>query len=176
MEYALNEVKIQAKKLLKALQADNELQDRLQQSWRKLALANLDELKLKHCLKLIANQLGFVNWQQAQGALTGCNTEEEPLNMGTFFYPKGGGAFINEWFSDYQQAKEVLAKHPKNKWLLPYKNQFIIVGQDYIKVFKLDEKLMQLWSDIEHDMVSSYNTATWDKLCCAVIKARQKNF
>jgi|GEM_PF-4226683 len=176
MELALNEIKIQAKKLFKALKVDSALQNTLQPSLQKLALDNVEDLKLKHCLKLVAQQLGFVNWQEAQDILSGDTTPREVSNMGTYFYPAGCGAFINEWFSDYQQAKLVLAKQPSSKWLLPYKHQFVIVGADYINVFKLDQKLMHLWSEIEHDMVSSYGTPMWDQLSCAVIKTRQKAF
>ena len=71
MELALNELKTQAKKLLKALRSNDELQLTMQRSLKKLSLSSLDELKLKHCLTLVSQQLGFDNWHDVQDILTG---------------------------------------------------------------------------------------------------------
>lgn len=176
MELALNEVKTQAKKLLKALKLDSELALTMQRSLKKLSLSSLDELRLKHCLTIVSQQLGFNNWHHARDILSGNEKTTYPLSMGSFFYPKGCGGFINEWFADYQQAKTVLANKTKMKWLLPYKNQFIVVQQDYITLFNLDNKLMKLWIEVDHNMVESYNSLAWDKLACAVIKNRTKGY
>jgi hypothetical protein len=173
MEFALNEVKIQAKKLLKSFKTDDISELRLQKYLKRLTLKNLDELKLKHCLTLVSQELGLVNWHQAQFLLIGDEKIIKPDNFGTFFYPDSCGGFINEWFNDYQQAKLVLLQKTQTKWLLPYKNQFLVVGKDYIKQFGMDEKL---WREIEHDMVKSYNTSAWDKLCCGIIKNRKRAY
>jgi hypothetical protein len=176
MELALIETKIQAKKLLKSLPNDNALQQVLKKHLQKLAITKLDELKLKHCLTIVSQQLGFINWHQAQSVLSGDNKHADKINMGTFFYPQSCDSFINEWFSNYDQARELLIKKPKSKWLLPYKNQFLIVGQTYIEQFNLNAECLFLWRDIQHDMVRSYNTLAWDKLSCAVIKNRVKEY
>ncbi len=176
MELAINEVKIQAKKLLKTLKIDSDLQLAMQRSLNKLALTSLDELKLKHCLTIVSQQLGFDNWHHAQCALSGKNKASEPLNMGTFFYPKGSGAFINEWFVNYQEARNTLTNKAKSKYLLPYKNQFIVVTKDCISLFKLDEELMLLWADIDHDLVGSYNSLAWDMLASKIIKNRPRSY
>ena len=135
MELALNEVKTQAKKLLKALRQDNELMLTIKFSLKKLSLSSLDDLRLKHCLTIVSQQLGFDNWHHAQHTLSGNVETGTTLSMGTFLYPKGCGAFINEWFADYQQAKSNLVNEPQNKWLLPYKNQFIVVEKEFISLF-----------------------------------------
>jgi hypothetical protein len=176
MELALNELKTQAKKLLKALRSNDELQLTMQRSLKKLSLSSLDELKLKHCLTLVSQQLGFDNWHDAQDILTGNKSVQDCKNMGSFFYPEGCGGFINEWFADYQQAKSALVHKAKLKWLLPYKHQFIVVEQDYIALFNIDQKLTPLWRDIEYNMVESYNSLAWDKLACEIIKQRAKNY
>jgi hypothetical protein len=174
MEFALNEVKIQAKKLLKSLKVSDFSNYTLQKSLNRVALVSVDDLKLKHCLTLVSQQLGFVNWQEAQSILTGKDQTIAPKSFGTFFYPESCGGFINEWFSDYQQATIVLEQQPKNKWLLPYKKQFLVVGKEYIKQFDLEERLMPLWREVKHDMVKTYNTVAWDELCCGVIKSRTR--
>lgn len=172
MEIALNEIKIQAKKLLKKLKKDSELKPVMERSLKKLSLTSLDELKLKHCLTIVSQQLGFENWHHAKEVLSGDNKQLDALNMGTFFYPKSGGAFINEWFASYQQAKTALATKGQAGWLLPYKNQFIVVTQNYIDTFKLDKKLNPLWIEVNQNMVDSYNSLAWDKLACEIIKNR----
>jgi len=96
--------------------------------------------------------------------------------MGSFFYPKSCGSFINEWFADYQLAKSTVENSPQAKWLLPYKNQYIVVERDYISAFKLEAKLVPLWNEVAHNMVAGYNSPTWDTLVCAVIKNRVKPY
>ena len=175
MELALNEVKTQAKKLLKALRMDSNLLLTMEKPLKKVALPLADEVKLKHCLAMVSQQLGFDNWHHAQDVLSGNKINAEGLVMGSFFYPKWADGYINEWFSDYQQAEKVLLDNPTEKWLLPYKNQYIVVSKDYVSAFKLDKKSQLLWTEINHDMVAGYNSLAWDKLACEIIKNRAKH-
>ncbi|MCJ8319203.1 MAG: hypothetical protein MJK12_06195 [Colwellia sp.] len=176
MEFALNEVKTQAKKLLKAIRVDSELLPKMELALKKLGLSLLDEIKLKHCLTIVSQQLGFDNWHHARDVLSGSKNPVEALDMGTLFYPKGADSFINEWFANYQQAKNTLSEQPAGKWLLPYKNQFIVVKKDYISTFRLDANLTLLWPDIDHNMVEGYKSIAWDKLTCEIIKNRSRNY
>lgn len=176
MEYALQEVKTQAKKLLKALKSEPDLVRVMQIPLKKINIASPELLKLKHCLVLVSMELGFKDWHEAQLLLSGSNKQLIATNMGSFFYPKGCGGFINEWFADYTQARKILVNSATSKWLLPYKNQFIVVEQEYIAVFKLDEALLSSWAKIEHDMVASYNSLAWDKITCAVIRNRLRDY
>jgi len=176
MELAVNEVKTQAKKLLKALRQDSELLLTMKLSLKKLSLSSLDDLKLKHCLTIVSQQLGFDNWHHAQNTLSGNVKAGTALSMGTFLYPKGCGGFINEWFVDYEQAKNTLVNTEKVKWLLPYKNQFIVVEKEFIYLFHIDNKLKILWSEIDHDMAEGYNSLPWDRLVREIIKNRSKGY
>jgi len=176
MELAINEVKTQAKKLLKALKVDNNLVQRMQIPLKKAAVPTIDELKLKHCLSMVSIELGFSNWHEAKEILSGTKPLSEVKDMGSFFYPKGCGGFINEWFADYQLAKSAVDMSSHKKWLLPYKNQFIVVEHNYITVFNLPDKLAPLWGELSHNMVAGYNSSAWDKLACAVIKNRVKSY
>jgi hypothetical protein len=143
---------------------------------KKLGIPVCTEIKLKHCLTIISHQLGFDNWHHAQAVLSGSDKNVQDLDMGTFFYPSGADAFINEWFVNYQQAKNLLSDKSKEKWLLPYKKQFIVVKKDYISAFNVNKSLMPLWSDINHNMVDSYKSTMWDKIACEIIKNRAKNY
>ena len=71
MELALNEVKTQAKKLLKALKIDSNLKLSMEIPLKKVGLSLPAEIKLKHCLAIISQQLGFDNWHHAQDILSG---------------------------------------------------------------------------------------------------------
>lgn len=178
MELALNEVKTQAKKLLKASRIDGDLDEKVKISLKKLALSStsLAELKLKHCLTYVSQQLGFDNWHHAQDVLSGSKKPTSALDMGSFFYPKGAGGFINEWFVDYQQAKNTLNAQQHSKWLLPYKKQFIVVEKNYIDVFQISSKSTFLWAELSNDMVAGYNSVAWDQLTFEIIKNRPKGY
>lgn len=175
MKLAINEVKTQAKKLLKSLHENEALFQSMRLPLKRANVSSLTQLKLKHCLSIVSHQLGFDSWQHAHEVLSGKEDPFESSNMGSFFYPKSCGAFINEWFVDYQQAKNTLLMSERPKWLLPYKNQYIVVTKNYIDAFKLSDNLTSLFSEIKHDMIESYNTDIWDKVTCAVIKNRTKN-
>ena len=176
MELALKELKTQAKKLLKAVKLDSDMLLKNETPLKELDLSLIDELKLKQCLTIVSQQLGFRNWHHAQDVLSGKIKNIENLNMGTFFYPQGADGFINEWFANYQQAKSTLSAQAGEKWILPYKNQFIVVKKDYILAFKLNEKSTMLWSVIDHNMVDSYKSEAWDKIALEIIRNRTKNY
>ncbi len=133
-------------------------------------------MKLKHCLTLVSQQLGFSNWHHAQAVLSGDKTALETLGMGSFLYPDSAGVFINEWFVDYQQAQTQLTRNAGKKWLLPYKKQFIVVEKEFIHTLKIDESYQHLWTEINNDMVESYLNSAWDMLACQVIKKRNKSY
>jgi len=176
MELAINEIKTQAKKLLRALKADNNLVNKMRIPFKKVAISSVDELKLKHCLSLVSLELGFTNWHEAHGVLSGTTETLEGINMGTFLYPQVCGGFINEWYASYPEAKESLTSSVNKKWLLPYKSQYIVVEQDFVAVFTLETKLAPLWAKIENNMVTGYNSLAWDTLACAIIKNRIKAY
>lgn len=176
MELALNEVKTQAKKLLKAVKTDSNLLSTMKLPLKKLSIPISAEIKLKHCLTIIAYQLGFENWHHAQDVLSGSKKSIQTLDMGTFFYPRGADFFINEWFAHYEQAQNVLAKSAGEKWLLPYKQQFIVVKKEYISALQPNSNLTELWKDTNHNMVESYKSIAWDKLASEIIKNRPKGY
>ena len=176
MELTVNEVKTQAKKLLKAIKLDKQLEQSLKLPLKNLALASIDEIKLKHCLTIVSQQLGFNNWHQANEVLSGMLSLSEDANWGTFFYPKGSNTFINEWFASYQDARNALSDGTKRKWLLPYKKQFVVVEKEFLTGFNLDSLKDQLWTQIDYDMVKSYKSTAWDTLACQIIKNRAKSY
>lgn len=171
MELAVNELKIQAKKHLKHLKADD--QDfALFQKKHKLTLDGSDELQLKHVLLASARELGFASWQQLVNVFSGQSSTEQ-LDMGTLFYPRGCHGLTNEWFASYHEAQQVLAKDSENKWLLPYKTQFMVVTRDYMAAFNLPLDAINWLNDVKRDMAGCYNTDLWDKIVVSILRHRQ---
>lgn len=168
------ELKIQAKKLLQALHVNNVLAATMKKSLEQFALRSVDDLQLKHSLTIVSQQLGFIHWHHANAVLSGDNKTIEPLDMGTFFYPSNCHGLTNEWFSDYKLAQTTLKNAKGRQWLLPYKKQFIVVGQSYIDEFNISPTLALLWNTVNHDMVSSYPSTAWDELVCAIIRNRPR--
>lgn len=176
MIFALNEVKIQAKLLQKALQTNPQLQLGMKKPLAKLGIANIEQFKFKHSLTLIAQQLGFLSWHQAHEFLSGEINNNQLINAGAMFYPKRGDVFLNEWFANYDQAKVCLSDGKKTKWLFPFKQQYVVVEQSFVQALNLDESAQVLWSEVQHNMVASYGTNAWDSLACNIIKNRTKPF
>jgi hypothetical protein len=173
MEIALNEVKTQAKKLLKAIKTDTALQQKLAVPLKTFQLESIEALQLKHCLTLVSQQLGFSSWHHAQTILSGSQTLANRPDMGTAFYTKACGGLINLWFADYLQAKAVLNNQATTRWLLPYQKQFIVVEKDYLDLLKMSEGCEKWWHDINHDLYGGYNSPAWDNLTYLMIRKRK---
>jgi hypothetical protein len=170
MELALNEVKLQAKKLLKQVKNDIVLPKKIQRYLVKQVPESSTELKLKHCLNVVSQHFGFINWHHCQNLLSGNSDFNDLQNVGTMFYNDNCGVYINQWFSTYDEAKNVLSKQVKTHYLLPYKTQFVIVTKEYLTSLGVDEQHMYLLQKIAHDLYHSYNSNEWDILTCQVLK------
>jgi hypothetical protein len=123
--------------------------------------------KRRHCLKVIANEIGFAGWPHAVQIIEGTNTTD----YGTFFYPKGCGAHSNIWCATYEEARNIRAKH--GGFLLAYKNQFLVVDDDYIREMGLNPENPEL-DAFGRDWVEPGNPALRDRLYTKVVPAVQE--
>lgn len=171
MELALNELKIQAKKRLKLLKSDTDSFTH-EKILKQIGVNHQNDVQLKHALTIVSRQLGFSTWQQTSSVLSGARQTNPVNDMGTLFYPKAGHGLTNEWFADYASAYAVLMADYDNKWLFPYKNQFIVGDANYLAAFRFEPEIILLLEDINHDMEASYNTPLWDQITCAMLKKR----
>lgn len=170
MELALNEVKIQAKKLLKHIQSVDVLTHKLTRYLKQQAVSSTTDVQLKHCLNIVALHFGFTNWHHCQTTLSGNSNIKAQPNLGTLLYNSSCGAFINEWFTTYQEAKAVLTQQYESSYLVPYKTQFIVVKNEYLKSLGVNEESLYLLNQAKHDLFQSYNTQEWDQLIVQVLK------
>lgn len=185
MNKALNELKIQAKILLKSARNNqpSAIQKLLKYSGNKprsnaLDLAYSDLAKLKHCQHVVAREVGFENWQHANSILSASDSllncftsESETINMGKFWHSHRCDALINLWFSSYQEARIALQAEPNN-YLVPYQQQFIVVTEDYINAVSLHEVEASLWAEVKHDLIASYASDAWDKIAYTRLRNR----
>ncbi|MFB2727191.1 hypothetical protein ACE02H_06940 [Shewanella mangrovisoli] len=132
---ALTEVKILAKKHLKACQAGDDVAlDKLASLMNKQGLTQQD-IQLKHCQAVLARELGFTDFNHCQRVLSGQALIGEDL--GTLFHNRRCDTLLNHWFSSFDEAQAFLKQAPQMV-LLPYKKQFFVVnGPDYLDALGL---------------------------------------
>jgi len=169
MDRALNEVKNQAKILLKLCKKDHTKALARMAKWHKKIQVTEAGLKLKHCQFVLARELGFIDWQHLQKVLSGTLSKElSSLDLGTLFYPPACFSFLNKWFTTHQDA---IGSLDENHYLLPHKKQFFVVTKDYIDTLGITD--MVLLSKINRDMFFSYPGNIWDELTLQVLINRR---
>jgi hypothetical protein len=89
-------------------------------------------IRRRHCLAVVARELGFRGWPHAVQVLSGTGTTD----AGTLLYPRRCGAHINIWCASYDQAKRIRARH--GGFLLGYKHQYLVVDDDYMTTLGVD--------------------------------------
>src|SRR5258706_364970 len=69
--------------------------------WRSTDTAALSgRIRRRHCLAVIARELGFHGWPHAAAVLRGTDSSD----FGTLLYPKGGEVHWNIWSASYEEA------------------------------------------------------------------------
>lgn len=95
-------------------------------------------LQRKHCLTVVAREVGFSSWDHARRVFDGDSSEPD---MGTLLYGDGGSAQLNHWFASYDEARGVqreLSRSDARMFLLSYKRQFFVVEREFIEALGLD--------------------------------------
>jgi len=85
----------------------------------------------RHCLAVIANELGFHGWPHAVAVLSG----KETSDFGTLLYPTGGEAHWNIWSASYEEAKAIRGQH--GGYLLAYRRHYFITDRYFIETLGL---------------------------------------
>ena len=84
-----------------------------------------------------------------------------PDDAGPLMYVDGMGAFLNQWFTSYQEARAM--REAEGGYLLPYKNQFLVTVPAAIVELGLDP-LDPDWERIGWDWVRPLNSEAWEFL------------
>jgi hypothetical protein len=130
------------------------------------------EGKLRDFLHDAAREVGFADWEHARRVLGGEAAEGE--DMGTFWYSPATTTLLNEWFADAAAARKAHSES-RGAFLLPYRRQFVL-GQDaYIRELGLDPRA-PAWQQAGHDLVAAYGSAAWAALAALRVRAPRSSF
>jgi hypothetical protein len=106
---------------------------RLLKEFRETSDAAIAESILRrHCLAVLAREIGFDGWPHALGILTGQRSDD----FGTILYPPRGAAYWNIWSASYDEAK--LLREQTGGYLLAYKKHYFIAEKYFIDSLGLD--------------------------------------
>ncbi|BDX06853.1 hypothetical protein MACH26_23740 [Planctobacterium marinum] len=145
---AINELKIKAKKKLKSEQSATE------------------GLTLTDCQQSLAQKAGFSHWHHALEVLSG-----EPRNSdcGKLWHHPSCDVLLNLWFANYEEAHAALTKN-LDKFLLPYKTQFVLVTEEYLTLIGLTPQLQTELRNHGADLTRLGNTRLWDDIALRCIR------
>lgn len=116
-----------------------------------------EQTRLRDCLTLVAREAGFAHWDHARLVLGG--TAAPGSDMGTFWHTKGTGALLNQWFASADEARAVQKADP-GAFLLPYRRQFMLVQDDFIREIGGDPA-HPAWRELGRDAVGGYASPAW---------------
>ncbi len=104
------------------------------------------DLKRRHCLTVVARELGFNSWGHAQSVIDGKSDDD----FGTLLSPTRCTVHWNVWSANYDEAKAIHSE--KGGYLLAFKNQFLIVDEHFITTLGLDPNDKN-WTEMGHNWV-----------------------
>lgn len=136
---------------------------------QKAALKNGQQLTLTECQQQLAKKIGFNHWHHALEALSGKNQIKD---YGKLWHHPKCDALLNIWFANYEEAKDALTENP-DKFLLPYKTQFVLVTGEYLSLIGINEALQIKLRNEGGDLVSANNYRLWDEFALASIKQKR---
>ncbi len=127
-------------------------------------------IQRKHCLALVSRELGFGSFEHAVRVLEGDPSE---LDLGQLLYEKQWGAFLNEWFTSYDEAHaaQAAASHEERRWLLAYKRHFFVTTGAFVEALGLDPRDPD-WQAIGWDWARPRDPAARSRLYGKLLRAR----
>jgi hypothetical protein len=116
--------------------------------------AAVGAVQRKHCLAVVAREVGFTSWAHALEVLRG---DAAHSDFGTLLYDaEACRGMLNAWFSEHYQARaHLVARRERGEkvFLLPYKRQFVVVDSDFIEALGFDADESD-WTLLDHDWLS----------------------
>jgi len=125
----------------------------------------LVSIKRRHCLAIVARELGFQGWPHAVGVLRGT----ESTDFGTLLYPDGANAHWNIWSASYAEARAIREQH--GGYLLAYRRHFFIVDRYFIETLGLQPDDPD-WELIGRDWVQPRQLDARERLYGKLIRRR----
>jgi len=122
-------------------------------------------IRRRHCLTIVARELGFQGWPHAVGVLGGT----ESTDFGTLLYPDGADAHWNIWSASYAEARAIREQH--GGYLLAYRRHFFIVDRYFIETIGLQPDDPD-WELIGRDWVKPRHVDARERLYGKLIRRR----
>ncbi len=122
------------------------------------------QVKRRHCLGVIAQDLGFQGWSHAAQVLRG----DDNRDFGKLLYPRGCYAHSNIWSASYNEARQI--RDETEGYLLAYRHHYLIVDPDYIRTMGLDPDDPD-WQEIGFDWVKPCSLDARGRLYAKLIEA-----
>lgn len=127
--------------------------------------ALLDSLQRRHCLALVARELGLNGWSH----LTALWNSPTASDFGKLFYPAQCGGHWNIWSSSLDEARQIRREH--GGYLLPYRHQIVIVERPFIEDLGIDAQDPD-WDRIRRNWLEPGDLAARHRLLKATLRAR----
>jgi hypothetical protein len=163
------ELKTRARLGLNALDAgDTTLLDRAAQVCG-ARMATPPAWKLRATNVNACRSVGFRSWEQARTVLSG--QAQAGDDMGAFWHAPRCSSLLNHWFASYDDAWACWQAMPGHA-LLPYRRQFVVVGEPYLRELGLTD-VLQAHADEARglDMAAHYGDGIWQSLCAMRLRA-----
>ena len=122
-------------------------------------------VRRRHCLAVVARELGFQGWPHAVGVLRGTDSND----FGTLLYPDGADAHWNIWSASYAEARAIREQH--GGYLLAYRRHFFIVDRYFIETLGLRPEDPD-WELIGRDWVRPRQADARERLYGKLIQQR----
>jgi hypothetical protein len=129
------------------------------------AAALATQIRRRHCLTVIARELGFQGWSHATAVLHGT----ESSDFGTLLYPKWGHVHWNIWSASYDEARSIRQQH--GGYLLAYRRHFFIADRHFITTLGLNPDDPD-WELIGRDWVKPHRSDARERLYGKLIRRR----
>jgi hypothetical protein len=124
------------------------------------------EVQRRHCLAVIARELGFAGWPHLVAVLNG----DDDTDFGKLLYPSSGSAHSNIWCATYDEARKI--REQSGGYLLAYGRQYFIVDRYFIATLGLDPDDSD-WESIGRDWVRPKDLDARQRLYRKLIQIRQ---
>ncbi len=125
------------------------------------------EARLRDCLHEVAREVGFRHWEQARHVLGGHALAGE--DQGTFWYAPRCSTLLSRWFARHDEAVQALSEDAVGV-LLPYRRQFVLVGDGFLRELGLDPDSPQ-WAALGRDLVGGAGQPAWEDLAWQRLRA-----
>ena len=156
MHDAVQELRTRAELLHHLVKINDE--QALRRIRKSAGILNPAEIRRRHCLAVLAVELGFANWLHAKSVLSGASVSD----YGTLLYPKRCGGHLNLWFRTHVEASTV--RQSRQGYLLAYRRSFVVVDRFFIESLGLEPDDSG-WESLHFDW-------THDGLGCVEVRAR----